>query len=208
MFKQSKNFRSDFEPVDDCASCDSETNCECETNCADEHDCGDEFVFDRKSVPTSECDMKRVKNLKVSDILAVKIAERVLCGLRTLDGCDKVWETNEKINVATKIGGIAVGSVVFIETVSCILSNAIGRPLARKFNLKKKYCDDDACEDDDCEDEEEEDAEEEDAEEEDAGEDVILNGGKRKQNKNIRKKQSMIKKRNIFIRMWDKIKKK
>jgi hypothetical protein len=172
--------------------------------------------------------MKRVKNLKVSDILAVKIAERVLCGLRTLDGCDKVWETNEKINVATKIGGIAVGSVVFIETVSCILSNAIGRPLARKFNLKKKYCDDDACEDDDCEDEEEEDAEEEDAEEEDAeeedaeeedaeeedaeeedaGEDVILNGGKRKQNKNIRKKQSMIKKRNIFIRMWDKIKKK
>jgi hypothetical protein len=188
--------------------------------------------------------MKRVKNLKVSDILAVKIAERVLCGLRTLDGCDKVWETNEKINVATKIGGIAVGSVVFIETVSCILSNAIGRPLARKFNLKKK-CDDDACEDDDCEDDdcedddceeedaeeedaeeedaeeedaeeedaeeedaEEEDAEEEDAEEEDAGEDVILDGGKRKQNKNIRKKQSMIKKRNIFIRMWDKIKKK
>lgn len=107
-----------------------------------EPECGADVDFDMKLVGPSECDMKRVEKIKTSELLAVKLAERALYGLNSLDKCDDVWTQAEKLNVASKAGAIAVGPLILAEGVVNILGSALLGPLKRALGLKDGLCED------------------------------------------------------------------
>ena len=97
-----------------------------------------------KLVGPSECDMERVKNIKASELIAVKLAERFLNGLNSIDPCSTLWQSDEKVSVASKAGAIAVGPIALAEGVAAILGSALLGPAKRFFGLKNGPCDADA----------------------------------------------------------------
>ena len=68
-------------------------------------------------------------------------AKRVL---QKLDGCDKVWNNDEKNQVAANVGFVTAGlPVLAFLSLLTVLENAALKPLKRAFGYKNKGCDED-----------------------------------------------------------------
>ena len=69
-------------------------------------------LFDAKRIEASKDDIESVKCTSMSLLLSVKFAERIHSLLNSLDKCDNVWEDDEKLSVASKVGTLAAGPVI------------------------------------------------------------------------------------------------